>query len=120
MAVKRSRTSPSENSRRAPPSPAMSRRSAPVSVSFGSQRSQPAALRKKAFEGWRAAIEAKDILVFVVPRLKMKEMRRTALAETTLPVILVNGKDRGNGHVFTLLYEFCCMSSATWRGAPGL
>jgi Zn-dependent peptidase ImmA (M78 family) len=62
---------------------------------------------KKAFEGWRSAIEAKDILVFVVPRLKIKEMRGTALAETTLPVILVNGKDRGNGRVFTLLHEFC-------------
>jgi Zn-dependent peptidase ImmA (M78 family)/DNA-binding XRE family transcriptional regulator len=62
---------------------------------------------KKAFEGWRAAIEAKDILVFVVPRLKIKEMRGTALAESTLPVILVNGKDRGNGRVFTLLHEFC-------------
>lgn len=62
---------------------------------------------KKAFEGWRTAIEAKDILVFVAPRLKIKEMRGTALAETTLPVILINGKDRGNGRVFTLLHEFC-------------
>jgi Zn-dependent peptidase ImmA (M78 family) len=62
---------------------------------------------KKSFEGWRAAMEAKDILVFVVPRLKIKEMRGTALAETMLPVILVNGKDRGNGRVFTLLHEFC-------------
>ncbi len=62
---------------------------------------------KKAFEGWRALIEAKDILVFVVPRLKMKEMRGTALSETTLPVILLNGKDRSNGRVFTLLHEFC-------------
>jgi Zn-dependent peptidase ImmA (M78 family) len=62
---------------------------------------------KKPFEGWRAAIEAKDVLVFVVPRLKIKEMRGAALAETMLPVILVNGKDRGNGRVFTLLHEFC-------------
>jgi len=62
---------------------------------------------KKAFEGWRAAIESQDILIFVVPRLKIQEMRGTALAETTLPVILVNGKDRGNGRVFTLLHEFC-------------
>ena len=62
---------------------------------------------KKAFEGWRALIESKDILVFVVPRLKMKEMRGTAMAETQLPVILVNGKDRSNGRVFTLLHEFC-------------
>jgi len=62
---------------------------------------------RKAFEGWRTAIEAKDILVFVVPLLKMKEMRGTALAEAVLPVILVNGKDRSNGRVFTLLHEFC-------------
>jgi Zn-dependent peptidase ImmA (M78 family) len=63
--------------------------------------------RNRAFEGWRATLEAKDILVFVVPRLKMKEMRGTALAEAALPVILVNSKDRGNGRVFTLLHEFC-------------
>ena len=53
------------------------------------------------------AVEAKDILVFVVPRLKIREMRGTALAEQTMPVILINGKDRGNGRVFTLLHEFC-------------
>ncbi|MGX7744256.1 XRE family transcriptional regulator [Rhodopseudomonas parapalustris] len=63
--------------------------------------------RRKAFDGWRIAIEAKDILVFVVPRLKIREMRGTALAERTMPVILINGKDRGNGRVFTLLHEFC-------------
>jgi Zn-dependent peptidase ImmA (M78 family) len=63
--------------------------------------------RRKAFDGWRLAAEAKDILVFVVPRLKIREMRGTALAEQTMPVILINGKDRGNGRVFTLLHEFC-------------
>jgi len=63
--------------------------------------------RRKAFDGWRLAVEAKDILVFVVPRLKIREMRGTALAEQTMPVILINGKDRGNGRVFTLLHEFC-------------
>jgi Zn-dependent peptidase ImmA (M78 family) len=62
---------------------------------------------KKAFEGWRTLIEAKDILVFVVPRLKMREMRGTALAESMLPIVLINSKDRGNGRVFTLLHEFC-------------
>jgi Zn-dependent peptidase ImmA (M78 family) len=63
--------------------------------------------RRKAFDGWRLAAEAKDILVFVVPRLKIREMRGTALAEQTMPVILINGKDRGNGRVFTLVHEFC-------------
>lgn len=62
---------------------------------------------RKAFDSWRLAIEARDVLVFVVPRLKIREMRGTALAEQTMPVILVNGKDRGNGRVFTLLHEFC-------------
>jgi Zn-dependent peptidase ImmA (M78 family) len=62
--------------------------------------------RKKAFERWRAAVEAKDVLVFVVPRLKIREMRGAALAEDRLPVILINGKDRTNGRVFTLLHEF--------------
>lgn len=63
--------------------------------------------RKRAFDSWRLAIEAKDVLVFVVPRLKIREMRGTALTETQLPIILINGKDRGNGRVFTLLHEFC-------------
>jgi hypothetical protein len=62
---------------------------------------------KKAFDEWRTLIEARDVLVFVVPRLKMKEMRGTAIAEANLPIILVNGKDRSNGRVFTLLHEFC-------------
>lgn len=62
---------------------------------------------RKAFDGWRVAIEAKDILVFIIPRLKIREMRGTALAEQKMPVILVNGKDRGNGRVFTMLHEFC-------------
>jgi Zn-dependent peptidase ImmA (M78 family)/transcriptional regulator with XRE-family HTH domain len=62
---------------------------------------------KKAFESWRALMEAQDVLVFVVPRLKMKEMRGMALAKAALPVILLNGKDRTNGRVFTLLHEFC-------------
>ena len=61
---------------------------------------------RKAFEGWRALMEANDTLVFVIPRLRMTEMRGTALAEGELPVILVNSKDRSNGRVFTLLHEF--------------
>jgi Zn-dependent peptidase ImmA (M78 family)/DNA-binding XRE family transcriptional regulator len=61
---------------------------------------------RKAFEAWRALMEAKDTLVFVIPRLKMREMRGIALAEGELPVILVNSKDRSNGRVFTLLHEF--------------
>ena len=63
--------------------------------------------RRKAFEAWRAAIEAKDVLVFMVPRLPLAEMRGTAIAEREFPLILVNGQDRTGGRIFTLLHEFC-------------
>ena len=63
--------------------------------------------KRRAFDNWRLAIEAKDVLVFMVPRLPLNEMRGTAIAERDLPVILINGQDRTGGRVFTLLHEFC-------------
>jgi Zn-dependent peptidase ImmA (M78 family) len=63
--------------------------------------------KRRAFDAWRLAIEARDVLVFVVPRLPLAEMRGVAIAEKELPVILVNGKDRSGGRTFTLLHEFC-------------
>ena len=60
-----------------------------------------------AFNAWRMAIEAKDVLVFMVPRLSLSEMRGTAIAEEEFPVILINGQDRTGGRIFTLLHEFC-------------
>ncbi|MEQ1945048.1 XRE family transcriptional regulator [Mesorhizobium sp. VNQ89] len=62
--------------------------------------------RAKAFDNWRTAIESKDVLVFMVPRLALTEMRGVAIAETQLPIILINSKDRTNGRTFTLLHEF--------------
>ncbi len=62
--------------------------------------------KRRAFEAWRTAMEAKDVLVFMVPRLPLAEMRGTAIAERELPVILVNGQDRTGGRIFTLLHEF--------------
>ncbi|WP_160119844.1 ImmA/IrrE family metallo-endopeptidase [Rhodovarius lipocyclicus] len=63
--------------------------------------------KRKAFDAWRIAMENRDVLVFMVPRLPLAEMRGTAIAERELPVILVNGQDRTFGRVFTLLHEFC-------------
>jgi len=63
--------------------------------------------KRRAFDAWRLAMEARDVLVFMVPRLKLAEMRGTAIAERELPVILVNGQDRTGGRTFTLLHEFC-------------
>ena len=61
----------------------------------------------RPFENWRAAIESRDVLVFVVPRVPLPDMRGVAIAESLLPIILVNGQDRTGGRVFTLLHEFC-------------
>ena len=69
--------------------------------------SEQQAWRANAFDKWRAKIEALDILVFMVPKLALSEMRGAAIAENRLPVILINGKDRTNGRTFTLLHEFC-------------
>ena len=63
--------------------------------------------RSNAFNAWRLAMEAKDILVFMVPRIPLSEMRGTAIAEQKFPLILINSRDRGGGRVFTLLHEFC-------------
>ncbi|WP_152536288.1 ImmA/IrrE family metallo-endopeptidase [Mesorhizobium loti] len=43
----------------------------------------------------------------MVPRLALTEMLGVAIAETKLPVILINSRDRTNGRTFTLLHEFC-------------
>lgn len=61
------------------------------------------------FRGWRDAIEAAGVLVFVLSgahhQVELEEMRGFAIAEEPLPVIVVNGKDRTPGKVFTLLHE---------------
>jgi Zn-dependent peptidase ImmA (M78 family)/DNA-binding XRE family transcriptional regulator len=61
------------------------------------------------FRSWRDAIEAAGVLVFVLSgahhQVELEEMRGFAIAEEPLPVIVVNGKDRTPGKVFTLLHE---------------
>jgi Zn-dependent peptidase ImmA (M78 family) len=63
----------------------------------------------KAFKAWRDAMEGAGILVFMLSgahhQVPLAEVRGFALAERPLPVIVVNGKDRANGRIFTLLHE---------------
>jgi Zn-dependent peptidase ImmA (M78 family)/transcriptional regulator with XRE-family HTH domain len=63
----------------------------------------------KAFRGWRDAIEAAGVLVFALSgahhQVALEEMRGFAIADQPLPVIVVNGKDRSPGRIFTLLHE---------------
>lgn len=61
------------------------------------------------FRAWRDAVEAAGVLVFALSgahhQVDLEEMRGFAIAEQPLPVIVVNGKDRSPGRVFTLLHE---------------
>lgn len=62
-----------------------------------------------AFKSWREAIEAHGVLVFALSgahhQVPLEEVRGFAIAEPILPVIVVNGKDKSNGKIFTLLHE---------------
>jgi Zn-dependent peptidase ImmA (M78 family)/transcriptional regulator with XRE-family HTH domain len=77
---------------------------------FGVKRDDIALWTRKGtvFDGWRTAIEARDILVFVMGGPHgpaVREVRGFAIVEKAFPVVVVNGKDRSNGRTFTLLHE---------------
>lgn len=63
----------------------------------------------KAFRAWRNSIEDSGILVSVLGgahhQVPLSEVRGFALAERPLPLIVINGKDRTNGRIFTLMHE---------------
>ncbi|MCZ8105613.1 MAG: XRE family transcriptional regulator [Burkholderiales bacterium] len=66
------------------------------------------ARRKQVFDGWRARIEAKGVLVFVMggPHAPaVREVRGFAIPARHFPVAAVNGKDKTNGRTFSLLHE---------------
>jgi Zn-dependent peptidase ImmA (M78 family) len=78
-----------------------------LGVSFGQQTRWKKA--DEAFRGWREAIENTGVLVSVLGgahhQVPLNEVRGFALAEQPVPMIAVNGQDRGYGRVFTLLHE---------------
>jgi Zn-dependent peptidase ImmA (M78 family) len=61
---------------------------------------------RKAYNGWRSAIEAAGALVFQAVGITTDDMRGFSIAEEILPVIAVNKKDKPNGRTFSLLHEF--------------
>jgi len=58
-----------------------------------------------AFTGWRNAIESLNVLVFQATDVSVKEMRGFSLAESHLPVIVVNRKDAPPAKIFSMLHE---------------
>jgi Zn-dependent peptidase ImmA (M78 family)/transcriptional regulator with XRE-family HTH domain len=76
---------------------------------LGITLTQQARWNNETFRGWRDAVETAGVLVFVLGgahhQVDLEEMRGFAIAEDPLPVVVVNGKDRTPGRVFTLLHE---------------
>lgn len=62
-----------------------------------------------AYREWREAVESLGVLVFALSgphhRVPLEEARGFAFAERPLPVVVINGKDRFNGRIFTLMHE---------------
>lgn len=59
-----------------------------------------------ALNTWRAAMEARGVLIFQSSDAQLEEMRATCIPNQPLPVILLNAKDSPHGRVFSLLHEF--------------
>jgi len=60
---------------------------------------------REAFNGWRAAIEQRDVLVFQAVKVPVSEARGFSISEQPLPVIAVNRKDALYGRIFSLMHE---------------
>jgi Zn-dependent peptidase ImmA (M78 family)/DNA-binding XRE family transcriptional regulator len=62
-----------------------------------------------AFKAWREAIESVGVLVTLLGGahhgVPLDEVRGFAIAERSVPVIVVNGADRTNARIFTLMHE---------------
>jgi Zn-dependent peptidase ImmA (M78 family) len=60
---------------------------------------------RSSYNGWRAAIERKGILVFQVAGIPVREMLGFTLPARPLPVLGINRKLAPNGRTFSLLHE---------------
>jgi Zn-dependent peptidase ImmA (M78 family) len=74
------------------------------------QSQRKAAQQGRAFDFWRRRLEEHSVLVFVISgphySVPVDEMRGFAIANSELPVIVVNGRDHSQGgKAFTLLHE---------------
>lgn len=59
----------------------------------------------EALKAWKAAAEARGVMVLQSSGVSIDEMRGCAIAEFPLPVVILNGSDRPLGRIFTLLHE---------------
>jgi Zn-dependent peptidase ImmA (M78 family)/DNA-binding XRE family transcriptional regulator len=76
-----------------------------IGISLDQQLQWPSS--HAALNGWRAALEALDILVFQLDGVDVSEVRGLAISHRRFPIIAANAKDHPNARIFTLLHEFC-------------
>jgi len=67
----------------------------------------------RALNGWIAAMEDLDVLVFQTQRIALGEMRGFSITAPKLPVVVLNGGDAARARIFTLLHEFVHVLIAT-------
>lgn len=58
-----------------------------------------------ALNGWKAAVEAQNVLVFQMSGVRVMEARGFSESHDLLPIIVLNGADSVRGRLFTLLHE---------------
>ena len=58
-----------------------------------------------ALKAWKAAVEARSVLIFETSRIPQDEMRGVSLPTDVLPISILNGGDAHAGRTFTLLHE---------------
>ncbi len=59
----------------------------------------------KSLALWRGAVETVGVLVFQAGGIPETQMRGVSISESSLPVIILNGKDTARGKLFSLLHE---------------
>jgi len=68
----------------------------------------------EALNAWRAAMEARGVLVFQTSDVALAEMRGTCIPDEPLPAILLNGKDAPQGRIFFLGPRICAPALSCW------
>jgi Zn-dependent peptidase ImmA (M78 family) len=59
----------------------------------------------QALNYWKQLLEEKGIMVYQTTSVPVKAMRGACVAETKVPVVIINSNDSENGRIFTLFHE---------------
>jgi len=74
---------------------------------------KPWASAAEAFKWWRAQIEHRGVLVFIIRKIDQQDMSGFTLAFDTAPVVGINGSDGSSRKLFSLLHEIAHVALRT-------